>query len=284
MILIADSGSTKTSWCLVDSGKKIVEFFTEGYNPCYVGEDYITSSLQQVFPLEIERNSVYAVYFYGAGCYEEEFTIIKRSLKPFFPKAELFVAMDLLASARALLGNTAGFVTILGTGTNSCLYDGTDIILNIDSLGFLLGDEGSGGYIGKHLIRDYVRGNMPVDIEQLFKSEYQLTREELVHRVYMDKMPNRYCASFTHFLTKQCKGKEYAQQLVINAFRDLFENIICKYPDYKSLTFNSVGSIGWLFQDILSQTAKEYTMEVGRIIREPMEGLIEYHSNNPYYK
>ncbi len=281
MILIADSGSTKTSWCLVDSGKKIVEFSTEGYNPCYVGEDYITRSLRGALPPCFSWDEVREVHFYGAGCYEEEFLIIRRGLQPVFPKARLFVAMDLLGSARALLGNKPGFAAILGTGTNSCLYDGVNVTHNIDSLGFLLGDEGSGGYIGKCIIRDYIREDMPVEIRRFFQNQYQLSKEELVHRIYMDKMPNRYCANFTRFLTMQCKENEYAVKLVAEAFRDFFKNIVCKYPGYESLTFNCIGSIGWVFQDILCEIVKEYNMKLGRIIREPMEGLVEYHSNNP---
>jgi hypothetical protein len=188
--------------------------------------------------------------------------------------------MDLVGSARALLGRSAGFAAILGTGTNSCIYDGEKITRYIDSLGFLLGDEGSGGYMGKRLLGDYIRGYMPKEVSDRFWDTYQLTGEQLIDRIYSAAMPNRYCAAYTRFLTGEHAGHEYLEQHVIRgSFRDFFNNIVKHYPDYQKHLFNSVGSVGWIFRDRLIEVAAEFGMETGIIICSPMEGLVKYHFN-----
>ena len=242
--------------------------------------DYIISSLKKNLPVGHDWRKVKEIYFYGAGCYEDKYPVIREPLLQICPNAKVEVAMDLMASARGLLGNFPGFAAILGTGTNSCLYDGKHITHNIDSLGFILGDEGSGGYMGKRLISDYIRGYMPEEIRTVFWSEYHLTADEFIDRIYMGEMPNRFCAGFTRFITGKCKTHEYLKLVVRNAFQDFFENIVRGYPNYSDYTFNSVGSIGWIFKDTLSEVAKEYRMTIGKIITSPMEGLIEYHRLN----
>jgi hypothetical protein len=187
--------------------------------------------------------------------------------------------MDLLGAARALLGNQAGFAAILGTGSNSCLYDGHTITHNIDSLGFILGDEGSGGYMGKRLISDFIRGYMPEEIQQAFRNTCRLTPDELIDRIYTGEMPNRYCAGFSRFITGYGRQNEYLDSVVYDAFSDFFRNIVCGYPSYSNYTFNCVGNIGWIFRDTLNRVAAGYNMPVGKFIPEPMQGLIEYHSN-----
>jgi N-acetylglucosamine kinase-like BadF-type ATPase len=279
MKLIADSGSTKTSWCLIKDNTVMSRFFSEGYNPCYMSRDYITRSLKKSLPDNQKWKSVDEIVFYGAGCYENKYTVIQDAMQPLFPQANVFVAMDLLGSARALLGNNPGFAAILGTGTNSCLYDGRKITCNIDSLGFMLGDEGSGGYIGKRLIGDYIRGYMPENIYQAFTNTYRLTPDELIDRIYLGKMPNRYCASFTRFITAYGHPSEYLNSVVYESFSDFFKNIVCGYSSYKNYTFNCVGNIGWIFRNILISVAQKYNMKTGKIISEPMQGLIEYYSH-----
>jgi N-acetylglucosamine kinase-like BadF-type ATPase len=278
MILIADSGSTKTGWSLLRNGEVLSGFSSEGYNPCYMKREYITRSLKACLPENLPRERVEEIFFYGAGCYEDKHAVMREALHDLFPHAEVFVAMDLLGSARALLGRRPGFAAILGTGTNSCLYDGNRVTHNIDSLGFMLGDEGSGGYMGKRLIGDYIRGYMPEEIHRAFRETYRMTGDELIDRIYLGEMPNRYCAGFTRFITGYGQAHDYLDSVVHGAFSDFFKNIVCGYPSCTDYTFNCVGSIGWIFRDTLTRVAAEYGMKTAKIIREPMEGLIEYHS------
>lgn len=277
MIVIADSGSTKTSWCLFDTEQFSTEFSTEGYNPCYMDKDYISRSIQENIPPGFKWSKVKKVVFYGAGCYENKYSIMQTAMQPAFPQAQIEIAMDLIGAARSLLMNRKGFAAILGTGTNTCLYDGKHINQNIDSLGFILGDEGSGGYIGKRLISDYIRGYMPEDIQKEFWIEYNMTPDELIDRIYTGEMPNRFCAGFCCFITSRGSRSEYLDRVVRDSFRAFFRNIVCGYPNYTDYTFNCVGSIGWIFKDILAEVANEFQMSIGKIIRNPMEGLVEYH-------
>lgn len=277
MILIADSGSTKTSWCLPRSGGGDLFFETEGYNPYFAGTDYIVASLLRSLPREIDRDSITQVHFYGAGCFEDKAAIVAAALAIVFPMARSSVELDLLASARALLGDEPGFVAILGTGANSCLYDGSRITANIDSLGYLLGDEGSGFYLGRRLLGDYIRGYMPEAVQREFTARYGLSREEIMERVYSAPMPNRFCASFTVFLAESVSGVGYTQGIVRQGFRDFFENLVMRYPGYADHTFNCVGSVGYSFRELLTEVAEGYGMRVGNILRSPIDGLAAYH-------
>lgn len=278
MILIADSGSTKTSWCLLKDGGASLFFETEGYNPYFAGTDYIAESLLRELPANVDRHRVERIYFYGAGCFEDKTAIVSAALALVFPVAHSAVALDLLASSRALLGNAPGFVAILGTGANTCLYDGSHIVANIDSLGYLLGDEGSGFYLGRKLLGDYIRGYMPEAVQNEFMVRYGITREEIMERVYSAPMPNRFCASFAVFLTESIAGGEYARDLVRAGLRDFFENLVSRYPDYTNYSFNCVGSVGYAFRALLSEMASGYGMRVGNILRSPIDGLAVYHA------
>ena len=277
MILIADSGSTKTSWCLQRPGAGPLFFETEGYNPYFVGTSYIADSLLRGLPQGVDRHAVNEIRFYGAGCFDDKVAIVSAALAIVFPGAKSTVALDLLASARALLGNEPGFVAILGTGANTCLYDGSGIIANIDSLGYLLGDEGSGFYLGRKLLGDYIRGYMPDAVQREFMERYGVTREEILERVYSAPMPNRFCASFTVFLTESVTGGEYTRGIVRQGFRDFFENLVTGYADYGGYSFNCVGSVGYAFREVLTETAEGYGMRVGNILRSPIDGLVKYH-------
>ncbi|MDR1718828.1 MAG: N-acetylglucosamine kinase [Dysgonamonadaceae bacterium] len=278
MILIADSGGSKTSWCLIDEAGKTTEFTTEGYNPCYTGSDKLPEMLQPNLPPDFDLSSVTTVAFYGAGVYDDNHEVVVKAIRSVFPNAAIEAAMDLVGSARSLLGRHSGFAAILGTGTNSCIYDGQKITHYIDSLGFLLGDEGSGAYMGKKLIGEYIRGYMPEAVQQVFRDTYRLTNDELIIQLYGHPTPNSYCASFTRFLTGPLAGHDYLEQHIIrDSFRDFFRNIVSRYPDYSSYTFNCVGSIGWIFRNALSEVAQEFRMKIGNIIQSPIEGLVRYH-------
>jgi glucosamine kinase len=194
-----------------------------------------------------------------------------------FPSAHIIIETDLLAAARSLLKDKEGFVAILGTGTNSCIYDGKKVTANIESLGFLLGDEGSGSYIGKKLISDYIREVMPDSVRNDFFNTFQLTGIELLNKVYQHPVANRYCGSFAKFVGDQMKKDPYYYGLVNNVFHDFFRNIVIRYPTYQDYSFNCIGSIAYHFRDVLEIVVSEYGMKMGNIIKEPMKGLISYH-------
>jgi N-acetylglucosamine kinase-like BadF-type ATPase len=289
MILIADSGSTNTSWCLIPQNSHQKEkylkgheidkliFSTEGYNPYFVSQDYIVKSLLENLPEGYDWSTVTKVGFYGAGCSENKYEFVREALKRVFTNAEVEVAMDLLAAARALLGRDAGFAAILGTGTNSCLYDGNEITMNIDSLGFMLGDEGSGAYIGRRLLRDFLRGDMPNDIKELFNNEYSISEEDIFENVYEKPFVNKYCASYCLFINKYYKKNQWLNFIVEDSFRDLFRNIISKYPNFSSYKFNCVGSVSYYFTDALERICEENGMKLGKILQSPIDGLIKYY-------
>jgi glucosamine kinase len=275
MILIADGGSTKSSWCIADAQQSFF-FQTEGYNPYFVDSAYILNSLRQALPPQIETGKVTGIYFYGAGCAADKIHIILDALHSIFGNAKCHIEDDMLAAARALLGSKPGFAAILGTGTNTCIYDGQQITHNIDSLGFILGDEGSGGAMGKKIIGDYIRGAMPGDIKQCFEETYNTTADELIDNIYSRPMANRFCAAFSTFLYDNIQHP-YARGVVKDSFKSLFKNLVSNYPDYKEYQFNCVGSIGYHFKDILAEVADSYGMQLGLIVKSPIQDLVQFH-------
>lgn len=276
-VLIADSGSTKTNWCLVDGELAPRHFNTEGYNPFFVDSAYITNSLRSNFPSDFAYHSIKEVHFYGAGCQDSKIDVVKNALRDTFPNATLAAEGDLLGAARGLLDESPGFAAILGTGMNTCLYDGKRITKNIESLGFLLGDEGSGTDIGRHILADYIRGKMPARVSELFYDVYRISPEETMSEVYGHKLPNRFCASFTKFLKHPEIELDYTNAIVSKCFNSFFTNLVCSYPDYQSYTFNCLGSVGYHFSDILRQTALSFGMKTGKIIPGLIDDLVLYH-------
>ncbi|MES2727834.1 MAG: N-acetylglucosamine kinase [Bacteroidota bacterium] len=280
MILIADSGSTKTDWTLMDKeGKERKTFHTIGYNPYFIDTENIFYSLSENLLKDLDASKVTEVYFYGAGCSTtEKKDIVRKALVRSFPHVKnIFLGHDLLASARALLGNEKGFAAILGTGTNTCIYDGNDIELNIDSLGYLMGDEGSGSYIGKKILRDFMRGNLQPELQARFKERFHIVdNEQIFSTLYQTQFPNRYLASFCAF-ADEFVTHPYIKNKVRDSFRDFFKNLTSKYPNYKNYTFNCVGSVGFVFKDILEEVALSYDMKIGRVIKSPMDDLVAFH-------
>lgn len=279
MIVIADGGSTKTNWCLINEAGRKIYFNTEGYNPYFSKEEYIVKSLRESLPDYLEPENLDAVYYYGAGCStENNVKIVKDAMQRVFVHAKINIGHDLLASCRALLGNQEGFAAILGTGTNTCIYDGHDITLNIDSLGYFLGDEGSGSNIGKRILSDYMKGFMPAELKKAFFDTYGLTNEDIFDHIYNQPLPNRFCASFSKFLYDHKENhEEYVTKIVDAAFTAFFENLVIHYPNYKSYKLNCVGSVAYSFREILSVVADRYEMGVGKIIRSPIDDLVHYH-------
>jgi N-acetylglucosamine kinase-like BadF-type ATPase len=279
MILIADGGSTKTNWCLINEAGRKIHFNTEGYNPYFAKQDYIENSLRTTLPDTLDASKVEEVYYYGAGCSTDaNKKIVSDAMQKVFTNAKIYVDHDLLASCRALLGDEPGFAAILGTGTNTCLYDGNEITLNIDSLGYFLGDEGSGSYIGKRLLADYMKGFMPKGLSESFFNIYGLSNEDIFDNIYNKPLPNRFCASFSKFLYDfKTVYPEYTEDVVDTAFTAFFEKLVKHYPNYKKHLLNVVGSVGYSFRDRLSVVADKYEMGVGKIIRSPIDDLVDYH-------
>lgn len=278
MIIVADGGSTKTNWCLINERGDKIYFNTEGYNPYFVDTSYITRSLKKSLPLDLPIAQVTEVYYYGAGVHgESKASIVSQAIRTVFTDASVFVGHDLLAAARALLGHKPGFVAILGTGTNSCIYNGKVITEHIDSAAYILGDEGSGCYMGKKILTDYVRGYMPPEVHQKFLEVYGLTPDEVMDAVYSKPLANRFCASFSKFVYDNTVNVEYSMAIVQSAFDDFFKNLVSHYPAYRDYSFNCIGSVAYTFRNILGDTVKKYGMEMGHIIRSPIDDLVKFH-------
>lgn len=282
MIIIADGGSTKTNWCLLnDEGQKIY-FNTEGYNPYFVDGEYVIKSLKENLPEDLQYDKITEVNFYGAGVHnEEKANELKEAFQVVFHSSNIFVGHDLLAAARALLGKTEGFAAILGTGTNTCIYDGHDVSYQIDSGAYILGDEGSGCYIGKKLLIDYLRGYMPEAVRKNFWETYKLTPNDIQDNVYSKPLANRFCAQFSKFVYDNTVNIEYTHNLVKTSFQDFFTNLVIHYPDYQKYELNCIGSVAYNFRNVLEEVASEHGMKLGKLIRSPIDDLVKFHIENP---
>jgi glucosamine kinase len=278
MKLIADGGSTKCSWCLLDAARPRTHFSTEGYNPYFFDTAAIAASLSRALPGSFPGAEVREVHYYGSGVLSPaKAEVVAGALRQVFPRAAVHVAEDLLAAARALLGHEPGFAAILGTGTNSCLYDGQRITHNVESLGYSLGDEGSGTYIGRQLLRDYLRGRLPGSLAASFTTAYGLGPiSEVLDQLYNQPLPNRFLAGFAKFAADYYH-EPYCRAVVAQAFDAFFEQIVTHYPGYQRYSFNCVGSVGYHFREALAQAASRHGMAEGQIIQAPIDALVGYH-------
>lgn len=275
MQLIADSGSTKVDWRAIKDDGSIIEISTEGINPVFITPEEIVKILSEKL-LPVIGPDVENVYFYGAGVVSPQLiAILSDSFKKVFPKSETFAASDVLAAARALCGHNPGIACIMGTGSNSCFYDGENIAKNVRAGGFILGDEASGGVLGKKLISDFIKGLLPAHIEAEFNKRYDLDYMKVVEKVYKQPMPSRFLASFAPFINEFI-ADPYMDNLVSTSFDEFFKRNISQY-DYKNHTVNFVGSIAFYFKEKLVAAAQRNGMKVGRVLKTPIEGLVEYH-------
>lgn len=274
--VVVDSGSTKADWRIMED-EKIMAIRTPGLNPYFINSNEIVSIIKQHVLPELPGLSVDAVYFYGAGCG----TAIRKqsvfdALASCFTKATVFVETDLLAAARALLKRESGFVVILGTGTNSGNYDGNSIIKNIDSLGYFLGDEGSGAAIGRKILRDYLRGYFPADLHHEFSRVCPMNREMVLEQLYSKPFPNRFLASWIPFAVAH-RSHEAIQKIVKESFTELFDNLIVHYEGIESLPVCSTGTVGYLFGDLLHETAAGNGIRIVKNTPSPIDELLAYH-------
>lgn len=276
MILIADSGSTKTDWRIIDVNKKIHQAQSEGFNPNYDSGNFVASVQQQLLPTLTDTTTL--VYFYGAGCSTDlNQTIAHKTLSGLFPQAVIHVHHDLLAAARALCGHQPGIACILGTGSNACFYNGDKITGNTVNLGYLLGDEGSGYYLGKTLLMAYLHQELPDDLAKRFAKRYPNTsREEILENLYHKPYPNRYLASFTKFLFDYQK-QPVIYRLIYNCFEEFFDKYILKLNNPAQHPVHFVGSVAFYFSNILRQVANDKNLRTGNILETPIAGLTLYH-------
>ncbi|MEO6166845.1 MAG: N-acetylglucosamine kinase [Chitinophagales bacterium] len=273
---VIDSGSTKADWRVFDQ-ESLTAFSTQGLNPYFVSRDEIITIInQQVFP-KLTSQQISRIHFYGAGCG----TAVRRkqvadALNECFPDASIVVDTDLLAAARALLKNVPGFTVILGTGTNSGLYDGKQIVRSIDSLGYFLGDEGSGASIGKKLLRDYLRGYFPPDLQRSFALICPMNREQVLEQLYSKPSPGSFLGSLAPFAAEN-RAHPYLQQLIKESFSEFFLQLITHYENYQQYPICCAGSVSYIFKDILMETANDFGAKIHKFIQSPIDDLVVYH-------
>ncbi len=280
MKLVADSGSTKTDWRVISEGEVTSEFETEGINPYFKSNEDIVKLLKyQVVTQLVDENEILEVYFYGAGCSSEvKNKQLAESFREVFINAKVSIKHDLLGAAIASCGNEKGIVAILGTGSNSCLFDGQRIAKEQNSLGYILGDEGAGSNIGKRLLIDFLYGRTPEHITKKMNEELEVSKETILDNVYKQPLPNRYLASFVEWISQYIQEDEYLQRVVLRSFDEFFITHLIRYEDYKNIDLNVVGSIGYHFKEYLYIVAFKHDMKLGKVIKKPIDGLVEYHA------
>jgi len=279
MLVIADGGSSKVDWRFVSNRASITTASSIGFNPFFFTTEQIIAELNKTFISSNPVDAAKEVFFYGSGCSDEKrCTIIHHALQKIFPNAErIEVTHDLLAAARATCQDQRGISCILGTGSNSCLYDGFEIIDNITSLGFVLGDEGSGAYLGKLLVKSYFYREMPDSLRQLFAQKYKIDKSNLLSKIHGDS-PNVYLASFSKFATDHL-DHAFMQSLVATSFDDFLSRHILKYKDCEELKIHFVGSIAFHFKEVLVKCLQRKNLTLGKVIKQPIDSLVQFHLN-----
>ncbi len=275
--LIADSGATKTEWCFVSDGKK-KKIITQGISPYFLNTAQIADLLSKELKPKLRNAPIQEVFYYGTGCANPaNAKSVKKAIMQVFAGVKAEVTHDLTGAARALCGRQKGVACILGTGSNSCYYDGKKIVKNSPGLGYVLGDEGSGAYLGKKVIQYYLYGTFDDELRGRFDLTYTTTTTEILENVYKKPLPNRYLAGFARFLAEN-RGHYMIENIIEDGLNDFFFTHLCKYKETWTLPVSFVGSIAFGFKDVLKQLCDSYEFQLGRVLKNPMEGLIAYHS------
>ncbi len=276
--LVADSGSTKADWRLIEDGEDSCSFQTKGMNPFFrTSEDMFLELKEKILPCS--GQDVDEVFFYGAGVVDQQKgEIVRTALGQLFPGVKAETHSDVLGASRALFGNQQGIACILGTGSNACLYDGKEITAKIPPLGFILGDECSGGVLGRKLIGDYFKEVMPEKLRSLFREQFTIDLSVVLERVYRMERPNRYLAGFTPFISQHI-DEPYCRLLILESLTEFFERNVLKIPDYQKYSIGFVGSVAFYFNNFISDLTTKYGFKDYRILKEPITGLVEYHKN-----
>ena len=274
--LIADSGSTKCEWCLLHNGKK-KRVDTQGISPYFLDAAGIGQILDRELLPALKKMPVDEVYYYGTGCNNpDNRKIVQKAIRRAFPGARTHVTHDLMGAALALCGRAKGISCILGTGSNSCYFDGRKIVKNSPGLGFVLGDEGSGAYLGKKVLQYFLYNTFDEELRYKFDAKYSTSRAEILDYVYKRPFPNRYLASFTIFLVEN-RGHYMVENIIEDGLNDFFFTHLCKYRESWKLPIHFVGSVAYGFKDVVKELCGTYEFDLGSILHKPMDGLIEYY-------
>lgn len=274
--LIADSGSTKTEWCLIN-GKKTTTFHTQGLSPYFLSAEQIEYIIAEELKPKFKNSQPEEIFFYGTGCSNaDNVKLVKKSISKVFAGSKVSVDHDLMGAAKALCGNKKGVACILGTGSNSCYYNGKRIIKNSPGLGYVLGDEGSGAYLGKKVVQHFLYNTFDEDLMDRFIKKYNTNSDEILTAVYKQPLPNRYLAAFTDFLVEN-RGHYMIENIIEDSFNDFFFNHIYKYRESWIMPINFTGSVAYGFKDVLKEMCNTYELQLGTVIKKPMDGLIKYH-------
>ncbi|MDR0825285.1 MAG: ATPase [Prevotella sp.] len=277
MILLADGGSTKVDWRLVEGSKEIKQISTKGSNPFFRTREDISEEIKTRIKPIVEKYVIDAVFFFGAGCASPEKSIVIRdAIADNIKTPYIEVDSDLLAAAKGLCGTNKGIACILGTGSNSCYYDGTDIKENVSPLGYILGDEGSGAVIGRLFVGACLKNQLTKGLKEKFLKEFDLNIPDILDMVYKQPMANRFLASLSPFLVENIQDKTI-YMLIYNAFNDFFVKNVMQY-DYKNNEAHFTGSVAYYYQDILREAGSNLNIKIGTIARSPMDGLINYYA------
>ena len=274
--LIADSGATKCEWRLVHDNE-IQTIITTGLSPYFLSEEKILAVLQTELLANMPEVTVNKVAFYGTGLGNaDNLKLIKAILHKIFPDATIDVTHDLMAAVHATAGREKGVVAILGTGSNSCYYNGKKIVKNSPGLGYVLGDEGSGAYLGKKVIQYYLYNTFDEDLRARFDATFTVTAKDILESVYTKPFPSRYLASYAIFLA-QNRGHYMVENIIEDGLNDFFFQHLCKYAESWKLPIHFAGSIAYGFRDVIAQLCNSYEFELGKVVQSPMEGLLKYY-------
>ena len=273
--MIADSGATKTDWCLVRDGEILQRFSGNGISPVYQSEEEIAMEIrEQVWP-HLKEREIHAIHFYGSGCIPGKTVLVENALQQSFPIEEIHVYSDLIAAAHSLCSHEAGIACILGTGSNSCQWNGSEITAQISPLGFILGDEGSGAALGRQLVGDALKNQLTPGLKEKLLEEQQLTPSLIIDKVYRQPFPSRFLASLAPFLLNNI-GDDSIRKIVNRSFTDFLERNVMQY-DYMHHKVHFVGSVAWHFASIVREVAATKGIVIGKIEQSPMPGLIDYY-------
>ncbi len=279
MILVADSGSTKTEWKIIKDGIPQESHFSGGINPYFLSVDEIVNLLHEEVPV-YDGKSFDKIYFYGTGCNtESKNNVIKEAISRFCSPEEIFIGTDLLGAARSLCQNERGIACIMGTGSNSCYYDGQFIAANVSPLGYILGDEGGGAVLGRKLVSAVLKKQVSQEVIDLFFSTYSITPAEILERVYMKPFPNRFLGQFARFISANIHISEL-KEIVISSFNEFIVRNLLQYPESAGLPVHFTGSISFHFWPFLEELLKEHNLQPGKTTLSPMADLIQYHITN----
>lgn len=277
MKLIIDAGSTKMEWVLIDGNEVKTRFTTGGFNPNYSDSNCLTDMLAHQLPVVVPTE-IQAIYYYGTGCgAEKNRSLVADAFRQHFVCAYVHVTHDLMAAAHAVLGNEKGIACILGTGANSCVYDGKQIVEKAVSLGYMVGDEGSGGHIGRQIVRSYFYGFMPKDLRDRFDNKYQLKVDDFVNQLYHNGQPNRYLASFAPFASENLNDP-FIIELIRHCFDEYIEAFICRYEGCQTMKVCFVGSVAFHFKEVLKSCLDAHGLKMGEVLQNPMDGLVKFHT------